>query len=47
MEYIDYFGRILNSDFLQKGDDELTMVEEAQGDEKEQRVKIVCSSSSV
>ena len=47
MEYIDYFGWILNSDFLQKGDDELTMVEEAQGGEKEQRVRIVCSSSSV
>ena len=47
MEYIDYFNRILNSDFLQKGGDELTMIEKAQGNEKEQRVKIVNSSSSI
>jgi len=47
MEYIDYFEWILNSDFLQKEDNALTMVEKAQGKEKMQKVKIVCSSSSV
>ncbi|MBR3492449.1 MAG: hypothetical protein IKH44_09155 [Bacteroidales bacterium] len=47
MEYIDYFEWILNSKFLQKGDDELTMIEEAQGDEKAQKVRIVSSSSSI
>lgn len=47
MDYIDYFEWILNSEFLQKGDNALTMVEKAQGNEKEQKVKIVCSSSSV
>lgn len=47
MEYIDYFEWILNSDFLQKGADALTMVEPDNGIDKEQRVNIVSNSKSI
>ena len=47
MEYIDYFGWILNSDFLQKGDDALTMIEPADLEHEEQRVTIKYNSSSI
>lgn len=38
MDYIDYFEWILNSDFLQKGADALTMIEPADAENPEQRV---------
>lgn len=47
MEYIDYFGRILNSDFLQKGNDALTLIEPAVGENKEQRVFVKSASNSI
>ena len=40
MQYIDYFEWILNSDFLQKGDNALTMIEPPDLLHKEQRVEI-------
>jgi hypothetical protein len=39
-QYIDYFGRILNENYLQTGPDALTMIEPADGVYKEQRVSI-------
>lgn len=47
MQYIDYFEWILNSKFLQKGDDELTMIEPADGENKEQRVCIKSASRAI
>lgn len=47
MEYIDYFGWILNSDFLQKGNDALTLIEPAVGENKEQRVVVKSASNSI
>ena len=47
MEYIDYFEWILNSDFLQKGNDALTLIEPAVGENKEQRVIVKSASNSI
>ena len=47
MEYIDYFEWILNSDFLQKGNDALTLIEPAVGENKEQRVVVKSASNSI
>lgn len=47
MEYIDYFEWILNSDFLQKGNDALTLIEPAAGENKEQRVVVKSASNSI
>ena len=47
MQDIDYLERILNSDFLQKGADALTMVEPAVDNNKEQKVTIVNSSAHI
>ena len=47
MQYIDYFEWILNSDFLQKGNDALTLIEPAVGENKEQRVVVKSASNSI
>lgn len=47
MQYIDYFEWILNSDFLQKGADALTMFEPADSEHEEQRVSIKYNSSLI
>lgn len=47
MQYIDYFEWILNSDFLQKGNDALTLIEPAVGENKEQRVAVKSASNSI
>lgn len=47
MQDIDYLERILNSDFLQKGADALTMVEPADSLHEEQRVEIKCDVRDV
>ena len=47
MQYIDYFEWILNSDFLQKGDDALTMVEPFDLLHEEQRVDIKNDTRSI
>ncbi len=47
MEYIDYFERILNSDFLQKGDEALTMIEHDNGIDRVQKVNVVSNSNSI
>ena len=47
MDYIDYFEWILNSDFLQKGNDALTLIEPAVGENKEQRVVVKSASNSI
>lgn len=47
MEYIDYYEWILNSDFLQKGNDALTLIEPAVGENKEQRVVVKSASNSI
>lgn len=47
MEYIDYFEWILNSVFLQKGNDALTLIEPAVGENKEQRVVVKSASNSI
>ena len=46
-QYIDYFGRILNENYLQTGPDALTMIEPADGVYKEQRVKIKNASRTI
>lgn len=47
MQYIDYFGWILNSGFLQKGDDALTMIEPADAENPEQRVCIKSATNVI
>lgn len=47
MQYIDYFEWILNSDFLQKGDDALTMFEPTDLEHEEQRVSIKYNTSLI
>ena len=46
-QYIDYFGRILNENFLQTGRDSLTMIEPADSLHEEQRVCIKHNSKSI
>lgn len=47
MQDIDYLAWILNSKFLQKGNDALTMIEPADGINKEQRVCIKSASRAI
>ena len=47
MQYIDYFGWIFNSGFLQKGDDALTMIEPADAENPEQRVCIKSATNAI